>query len=102
MSDPGVQAMFERNQIRNPHEDLPRPRQADHSIYWYNLHVVLVHADRFREVCEERIAAGRAMIVGVCRKRGYLLSRAALCRTTSTSRWEACRTSRPERLPSGS
>ena len=75
MSDPRVQAMFERNQICNPHEDLSLWRQADHAIYWYNLHIVLVHADRFREVCEERIAARGAMIVGVCQKQGYLLSR---------------------------
>ncbi len=78
MADPRVQAMFERNQICNPHVDLSCPRQGDHGIYWYNLHIVLVHAERVRDVCEERIAARRAMIVGVCEKQGYLLSRAGL------------------------
>ncbi len=84
MADPRVQAIFERNQICNPHVALSRPREGDHAIYWYNLHLVLAHAERFREVCEERIAARRAMIVGVCEKQGYLLSRPALCRITST------------------
>ena len=78
MADPRVQAIFERNQICNPQVDLSRPRQGDHAIYWYNLHIVLVHAERFREVCEERIAARRAMIIGVCEKQGYLLSRAGI------------------------
>ena len=47
MSDPRVQAVLERNQICNPHVDLSRSRQGDHAIYWYNLHIVLVHAERF-------------------------------------------------------
>jgi REP element-mobilizing transposase RayT len=74
MADPRVQAIFERNQICNPDVDLSRPRQGDHAIYWYNLHVVMVHADRFREVREERIAARRGMIIGASKKQGYLLS----------------------------
>jgi REP element-mobilizing transposase RayT len=78
MADPRVQAMFQRNQFCNRHVDLSRPREGDHAIYWYNLHIVLVHTDRFREVSEERIAAARAMIVGVCGKQGYLLSHAGI------------------------
>ncbi len=78
MADPRVQAVFERNQLCNPHVDLSLPREGDHAIYWYNLHMVLVHTERFREVCEERIAARRAMIVGVCEKQRYLLSRGGI------------------------
>jgi REP element-mobilizing transposase RayT len=78
MADPRVQAMFQRNQFCNPHVDSSRPREGHHAIYWYNLHIVLVHTERFREVCEERIAAARAMIVGVCEKQGYLLSHAGI------------------------
>jgi REP element-mobilizing transposase RayT len=78
MADARVQAMFERNQIFNPRVDLSHSRQGDHGLYWYNLHIVRVHAERFRDVCEERIAARRAMIAGVCEKHGYLLSRAGL------------------------
>ncbi len=70
--------MFERNQVCNPHVDLSLPREVDHAIYWYNLHIVLVHTERFREACEERIGARRAMIVGVCEKQRYLLSRAGI------------------------
>jgi hypothetical protein len=50
MADPRVQAMFERNQLCNPRVDLSLPREGDHAIYWYNLHMVLVHTERFREV----------------------------------------------------
>jgi REP element-mobilizing transposase RayT len=78
MSDPRVQAMFERNQICNPDVDLSLPRQGDHAIYWYNLHIVLVHVERFRDVSAERIAGRRKMILGVCQKHEYLLSRAGI------------------------
>ncbi|MGO9112181.1 MAG: transposase [Thermoguttaceae bacterium] len=78
MADPRVQAILERNQICNPHVDLSCPRESDHAIYLYNLHIVLVHAERFREVREERVAARRAMILGVCERQGYLLSRAGI------------------------
>ena len=78
MADPRVQAVFERIQLCNRHVDLSLPHEGDHAIYWYNLHMVLVHTERFREVCEERIAARRAMIVGVCEKQRYLLSRAGI------------------------
>ena len=76
MADPRVQAIIERNQICNPHVDLSRSREGDHAVYWYNLHIVMVHVERFREVCEERLAARKAMILGVCEKQDYLLSRA--------------------------
>ncbi len=47
-------------------------------VFWYNLHIVIVHAERFREVREERLAARRVMILGVCQKQGYHLSRGGL------------------------
>ena len=78
MADLRVQAAFKRNQIHSPQVDLSRPRQGDHALYWYNLHIMLVHAERFREVREQRIATRRAMIDGVCEKHGYLLSRAGI------------------------
>jgi REP element-mobilizing transposase RayT len=78
MADPTVQAMFERYQIHNPQVDLSCPRQGDHALYWYNLHIVFVHTERFREVREHQIAARKAMIEGVCTKQGYLLSRGGI------------------------
>ncbi len=78
MADARVQAIIERNQLCNPHVDLSRPRKGDHAMYWYNLHIVMVHTERFREVREEQLAARRAMIIGVCEKQGYLLSRGGL------------------------
>ena len=78
MADPRVQTIIEHYQICNPHVDLSRLREGDHAVYWYNLHVVMVHAERCRELSESRIAARRAMILGVCEKQGYLLSRGGL------------------------
>ena len=78
MADHRVQATFEAYQICNAHVDLSQSRQGDHAIYWYNLHLVLVHADRFHDVRPERIAATRDMILGVSDKHGDLLSRAGI------------------------
>ena len=78
MADPRVQPIIERYQICNPQIDLSLPREGDHAVFWYNLHVVLGYTGRFREVREEQIAARSAMIIGVSDKQGYLLSRGGI------------------------
>jgi REP element-mobilizing transposase RayT len=78
MADPRSQAIIERNQISNLHFDLSQPRKGDHAIYWYNLHIVMVHSERFRDVCEERIAGRTETIARVSAREGYLLSRGGL------------------------
>jgi REP element-mobilizing transposase RayT len=67
-----------RNQLCDKLVDLSRERHGDHAIYWYNLHIVLVHAERITDIREEQLLARREMIIGVCRKQGYLLSRAGV------------------------
>jgi REP element-mobilizing transposase RayT len=78
MADPRVQAVFERYQVCRAAVDLSEPRQGDHSLYWYNLHIVLVRSQRLGEISEERIAAAKATILAVSDKHGYLLSRAGI------------------------
>ena len=98
MADPRVQAIIERNQICNPQVGLSRPREGDHAIYWYNLHIVIAHTERFREVREEQIAANRAMIIGVSGKEGYLLSRGGIVADHVHLTLGGVPTSRPPRL----
>ena len=78
MADPRVQAVFEPYQVCDPQVDLSQPRQGDHGLYWYNLHAVLVHAERFRDFSEERIAARKETILAIGKKHGYLLSRVGI------------------------
>ena len=78
MADPRVQAMFERHQVCDAAVDLSGARQAGSGVFWYNLHIVLVHAERFCSVDEDRLEATRRMILKVSERRGYLLSRAGI------------------------
>lgn len=78
MADPRVQERLARYQIHREEVDLSRPRQGSHGIYWYNLHVVLVHCERWREVREDVLGRVQAMIIGACETKGWLLSRAGI------------------------
>lgn len=78
MADERVQALLERFQVAHPEVDLSRPRSTAHAIYWYNLHVVLVHRERWAEIRETVLEQVRRMIEGVCRAKGYALSRAGI------------------------
>jgi REP element-mobilizing transposase RayT len=78
MADARVQAMLERFQIVHADIDLSRARSTTHGIYWYNLHLVLVHRERWAEVREPMLERLRNMIEGVCRKKAYLLSRTGI------------------------
>lgn len=78
MADERVQARLERFQVIHPEIDLSQPRATSHGVYWYNLHVVLVHRERWAEVREEVLEQVRGMIERVCRAKGYALSRAGI------------------------
>jgi len=78
MADNRVQSMLERFQIVQPDVDLKQPKATSHGIYWYNLHVVLVHRERWTEIRKQVLEQVRAMILRVCRQRGFLLSRAGI------------------------
>jgi len=78
MADERVQAMLGRYQIVDDDVDLSQPRQTSQGRYWYNLHLVLVHRDRWAEVREEVIRKLRDMVLRVCKQKGYALSRGGL------------------------
>jgi len=78
MADPRAQALLERYQIHRPDVDLSQPRRTSSGIYWYNLHVVLVHRERWNEVREDVLASVRDMILRAADEKGYLLSRAGV------------------------
>jgi len=78
MADPRIQARFAQYQIERPDVDLSQPQKTAHGIYWYNLHVVLVHRERWMEVREDVLQRVHDMIVRVCEGNGYRLSRAGI------------------------
>ncbi len=78
MADPRVQSALERVQIQCPETDLAQPRGTAHAIYWYNLHVVLVHHERWPEVRESVLNEISAMIRRVCQSKGYALASAGI------------------------
>ena len=46
--DPRYREELQRCTLRNPHIDLRKPWVTDSGLYWYNLHVVMVTAERYR------------------------------------------------------
>ncbi len=78
MADDRVQQALARFQIAHPEVDLSQPRTTARGIYWYNLHVVLVHQSRWAEVREDVLVRIRGMMEQVCRVKGYMLSRAGI------------------------
>ncbi|NIR95755.1 MAG: hypothetical protein GWO08_19590, partial [Gammaproteobacteria bacterium] len=78
MTDPKVQNKLVKYQIDHPSVKLNVIRRSAHGQFIYNLHLVLVHAGRWREIRDERLAISRDMIDRTAVKRGHLLSKARL------------------------
>lgn len=78
MADPRAEALLEEFQLVDRNVDLSQAVFSSHGRYVYNLHVVLVHQARWREIRRERLEATRDMIVGVARKKQHRLARLAL------------------------
>jgi REP element-mobilizing transposase RayT len=78
MADPRVQARLAQYQIHRKEVDLSLARHTSHGIYWYNLHIVVVHRERWAEVREDRLRGVQEMIIGACAAKNWLLSRAAI------------------------
>ncbi len=78
MADDRVQARFRQYQRSQPEIDLGRERHTSHGVFWHNLHVVLVHRERWRVIEDARIRAISEMIGRVSRARGYLLQEAGI------------------------
>ncbi len=78
MADAQVQARFGKYQSDNPHADLNSPRRSAHGEFNYNLHLVFVHAGRWREIRDDRLARSYDMIQRTALKKEHLLSKARL------------------------
>jgi REP element-mobilizing transposase RayT len=78
MADPRVQQRLRQYQIEHRDVDLSQPRQTSHGLYWYNLHVVLVHRERWPEIREDVLSRVHHMITNACTAKGWLLSRAGI------------------------
>jgi len=76
--DVGTQDLLAKFQLQFPEIRLDEPAFTAHGRYLYNLHVVLVHDGRWREVREEYLASSRDMILSVARKHDHRLSRVSL------------------------
>ena len=78
MADPRVQDRFTRYQIERPELDLSQPQRTSHGTYWYNLHMVLVHQERWAEVRDDVLQRVHDMIIRSSDTKGYRLSRAGI------------------------
>jgi len=78
MADPNVQDRFHEFQVVQSGVNLARRQFTSHGVYWHNLHVVLVHRDRWSSIDEDILRRVRRMILGVCSAKRYRLSRAGI------------------------
>lgn len=78
VADARVQDRLRLFQINHPDVDLTVVRYSAHGQFLYDLHIVLENTDGLIDVRDETLHATREMILGVCRKKGYWLSRAGL------------------------
>lgn len=64
--------------VVDPEVDLSRPTESNSGRYWYNLHLVLVSAARYRTGDEATLAKIHDTAVRVCRKKGFAASTLAV------------------------
>ncbi len=74
MADPRVRAIVRGCQIECPEVDLSEARWSAHGQFWYNLHVVFVHDERWYEIREAALDRTREIVVATARKHSHLLS----------------------------
>lgn len=78
MADPRTTDRLKEAQFHDPRIDLAAPRASSHGRFTHSLQVVLENEGHGRDTREEFLAASRGMVVGVCRKKDWLLSRLGL------------------------
>ncbi len=78
MANERVRQRFEQYQQSNPTINLGLKRYTSHGVFWHNLHIVLVHWERWRVIEDSRLSAVSEMIAGVSRARGYFLQEAGI------------------------
>ncbi len=78
LADQQFREMLTSLTVVNPQVDLSQPTETNSGRYWYNLHLVLVVAERYR-ICEyATLAKIRDAALRICVKKGYAASTLAV------------------------
>jgi REP element-mobilizing transposase RayT len=78
IADERVAQRFIQYQIHHAGVDLSQARSSSHSLYWYNLHIVMVNDRRWREIRHDVLLRIRDMILNASCAKGHRLSRGAI------------------------
>ena len=78
MADPQIQRILADFPFQPPEIDLSLLQRSSHGEYLYNLHVVVVHDERWNEIRRNRLQTTSDMIVRCARAKKHQLSRLAL------------------------
>jgi len=73
--DPSFEALIREFTVVCPDVDLSQPTETAHGRYWYNVHIVLVTAERHRVVDRRRLTVLRDTSLAIAEKKGYGISR---------------------------
>jgi REP element-mobilizing transposase RayT len=73
-ADPRFEQAIRQFTVRDQQVDLAAPSESARGRYWYNLHLVLVVAKRFRIFNLQRLACIRDGCFAIARKKGYAIS----------------------------
>jgi hypothetical protein len=78
MADPELQSSLEPLQIRNENVDLSRLETSSHGAYWYNLHMVFVHRERWSTSNVFQLERVQQKIISVAKLKGMRLAAAGI------------------------
>jgi len=78
MASPRVSQLFHDVNFIDESVQLEQPILIDRSQVWFNLHVVIVHAERWNNVYQSLVTKSQQMIRRVCRKYDLRLSRCGI------------------------
>jgi REP element-mobilizing transposase RayT len=78
MADPKLQSSLETLQIRNEDVDLSRLETSSHGAYWYNLHMVFVHRERWSTSNVFQLERVQQKIISVAKLNGLRLAAAGV------------------------
>lgn len=78
VASPSTQQFFESIVIENKDVDLSRAKRARFGVYWFNLHIALVHLGRWRCGSRDIVMATRDIVTKSCQKKSWRLSKLSL------------------------
>jgi REP element-mobilizing transposase RayT len=78
MADSRTADRLAKAQFHDPAIDLAALRSSSHGRFTHSLHLVLENKSRVSDTREQWLEATRTMLIGACRKKGWLLSRLGL------------------------